>query len=87
MRNTLHRVGYCSDGLLTSRTAFTRDPAGHLLEVATYTADGVLVSRESHAREYDSHGNWIKETVSKWKSDSSEFEPVLLTYRKIAYRD
>ena len=30
---------------------------------------------------------WIKETVSKWKSDSSEFEPVLLTYRKIAYRD
>jgi hypothetical protein len=81
----LKGAGPCGDGLLTSRTAFSRDGAGRLLEAATYTGEGVLVSRESYAREYDSHGNWIKQILSKWKPASAEFQPIKMSYRKIVY--
>jgi hypothetical protein len=86
MRHRIKGVGLCSDGLLTSRTVFSRDDSGHLVEVAVYSGDGILVERYGHSREYDAHGNWIKETHTKWKPESDRFEPVALTYRRIVYR-
>jgi hypothetical protein len=85
LKDKLKRAGPCGDGLLTSRTTFTRDSAGHLSEAATYNGEGVLVSREAYAREYDSNGNWIKQTLSKWKPESAEFLPIKMSYRKIIY--
>ena len=86
MRHRIKGVAPCLDGLLTSKTIFSRDQSGHLVEVATYSGDGVLLGRNGYSREYDSQGNWIKETESKWQSQSNRFEPVALTYRKIIYR-
>lgn len=77
--------GPCGDGLLTSRTTFSRDSDGHLLESATYTGEGALVSREAYTGEYDANGNWIKQTLSKWKPESAEFQPTKMTYRRIVY--
>lgn len=77
--------GPCGDDLLTSRTMFSRDSDGHLLEITTYTGEGALVSREAYAKEYDSNGNWIKQTLSKWKPESAEFQPTKVSYRKIVY--
>jgi len=86
MRHRIKGVGPCSDGLLTSRTVLSRDDSGHLVEVAVYSGEGILVERYGHSREYDAHGNWIKETQTKWKPESNRFEPVALTYRRILYR-
>lgn len=77
--------GPCGDDLLTSRTVFSRDSAGHLLESATYTGEGALMGSEAYAREYDSNGNWIKQTLSKWNHESGGFQPVKVSYRKITY--
>jgi hypothetical protein len=86
MRHRLKGLGPCSDALLTSRTVFSRDRGGHLIEVAIYTGEGVLVDRIAYSREYDSHGNWIRETQSKWEPQADKFEPLVVTYRKIIYR-
>lgn len=86
MRHRLKGRGPCADGLLTSKTVFKRDHHGHLVEVAVYTGEGVLIERNACSREYDSHGNWIKQTQSKWRPESDRFEPVALTYRKIVYK-
>jgi antitoxin component YwqK of YwqJK toxin-antitoxin module len=86
MRHKLKGVVPCSNGLLTSRTVFGRDRLGHLVETAMYSGEGVLIDRTSYSREFDSHGNWIKETQSKWSSESNAFQPVESTYRKIVYR-
>ena len=86
MRQRLKGKGPCSDGLLTSKIVFSRDHSGHLVEATIYSGDGVLVEKNGYSREYDSHGNWIKETLSKWNSESDRFEPATLTLRKILYR-
>src|SRR6266498_589411 len=76
MRHRLKGVGPCSDALLTSKTVFKWDHDGHLMEVEVYTGEGVLIERNAYSREYDSYGNWIKQTQSKWRSESDRFEPV-----------
>jgi hypothetical protein len=86
MRHRLKGRGPCADDLLTSKTVFKRDHDGHLVEVAVYTGEGVLIERNAYSREYDSHGNWTKQTQSKWTPESDRFEPVALNYRKIVYK-
>lgn len=75
----------CFDKLLTSRTVFTHDDAGHLIETATYTHDNSLIGREAYTCEFDSHGNWIKQIKSKWNPTANKFEPTDVTYRTIIY--
>jgi hypothetical protein len=55
------------------------------VELATYDDQGKLIKKDSYVREYDSHGNWIKQTVSKWNPQTEMSEPVQVMYRMITY--
>ena len=78
-------VGPCVGGYLTSRTVFMLDERGLIKEAATYTHDNILISRESQAREFDAHGNWVKETRSRWRAEMDSFEPFEVRERVITY--
>ena len=85
IKDEMKRAPAHFDSLLTSRTVFTLDDAGHITEAATYAYDNSLVNRKKYAREFDARGNWIKEAVSSWNIKSSKFEPSYVTYRTITY--
>lgn len=71
--------------LLTSRTVFTYDDSGHVIETANFTFDNSLIGKESYAYDFDYNGNWIKKVVSKWLHECNRFEPITALYRTITY--
>jgi hypothetical protein len=75
----------CFDGLLISKSIFTLDNAGSIAEVATYTHDNSLIGKQIYEREFDSIGNWIKETMSNWNAKLNSFQKSHVTYRTITY--
>jgi len=85
VKDKMKGVSPCSDSLFISKTIFTHDDDGHLIETATYTHDNFLVSKEIYTYEFDSHGNWIKQTKSKWNIENGKYKPVETTYREIRY--
>lgn len=78
-------VGPCGGGYLTSRTVFMLDERGLITDVAIYTHDNTLISRERQAREFDARGNWVKETRSRWNAEIDSFEPFEVRERVITY--
>lgn len=76
---------YNAAGVLIGKIVFSFDDKGNQIGVAQYEADGTLQSKTSYDRDFDSQGNWIKETVSSWSVESAKFEPTSVTYRTITY--
>lgn len=76
-----------TDGTPPTREVMTPDGKGYLAESAEYAIDGSLLRKERYTREYDTYGNWTKETRMEWvtKNGNSYFEPVEVTYRIITY--
>jgi hypothetical protein len=54
-------------------------------ERVIYNRDGTVRGTERFIREFDSHHNLIKTTHLMAKGDSTDFEPVDITYRTITY--
>ena len=83
------------DGLslepVNRRYIYAYDFHGNIVEFSGYDADGSLVSQETYAYEYDSYGNWIKQTKTslsnKWKTEPflAAFESIEEYYRTIIY--
>lgn len=71
--------------LLVNKTVFIYDDTGHVTEISSYGYDNTLSSKTRLDREFDSHGNWIKETRSRWNSQTNSYQPVEVTYRAITY--
>ena len=63
----------------------TIDHKGEWVERATYDGAGKLLNKDSYEREYDGHGNWIKQVVSKWNPQTGKSEPTEIHYRTITY--
>lgn len=73
-------------GQVINRWAYTYDDKGNVLETAKYTRGDYLLIKESYLYEFDSTGNWIKQTSSKLQDRKrSYFRPEEVTYRKISY--
>jgi YD repeat-containing protein len=70
-----------------AREVITPDGKGYLAESAEYAIDGSLLRKERYTREYDTYGNWTKETRMEWvtTNGNSYFRPVEVTYRIITY--
>ena len=84
--NQTEHVEYDAAGVRGSKYVFTGDlKRGSQIETAEYDGNDNLVNKESYVREFDSHGNWIKETKSKFNLQSGKFEPVEVTRRIITY--
>jgi len=61
-------------GMEADRQTFAYDEAGNKSEEVSYNEDGKLKSKAVFSREYDEHGNWIKEHVSAALNRGPEFE-------------
>ena len=71
-----------------ARQTFAYDEVGNRSEEVSYNQDGTLGTKAVFAREYDEHGNWIKELVSNASSWDAEFglsTPARVTRRVITY--
>jgi hypothetical protein len=80
-------IRYQADGSLSSEIIYTHDEQGNVLEEKEINADGVTVKHLFFAYEYDSAGNYIKETKSQARIDNGKTvtRPLEVVYRKIIY--
>jgi hypothetical protein len=75
-------------GIEASHQTYTYDDAGNKWEEVSYNRDGTAQSRAIFRREYDEHGNWVKELVSTALSSDAElgtFTSAHVTRRTITY--
>ncbi len=86
--NQLEMLVYDEDGSLNQRYSSILDDKKNKLEMNIFDVkDNSIRERYSYAYEYDSKGNWIKQTVSKWvtKDGKSFFELDYVSYRTLTY--
>ena len=86
--NTVEELVYDSDGKLNGKYLTVLDDKGLRKEETIFDArNGSVRSKYSYAYEYDSHGNWIKEITSEWKTANGveQSKPSSVTYRTIVY--
>ena len=74
------------DDRIASRMVFKYNEKGHIAEVEDYEEE-VLTQKTTFAYEYDSRGNWIKQTLTKWIEESGQLhsQPTMAYYREITY--
>jgi hypothetical protein len=75
-------------GMEISRQTFAYDELGNRSEEVSYNENGTMGTKTVFAREYDKHGNWIRELVSSASSWDAEFglsTPAHVTHRRITY--
>jgi len=77
---------YDADGSLIAKTISVFDNRGNEIETATYEDDH-LKWREVRRFEFDSMGNWIKETATKFtaKTNGAYSKHIQVKYRTITY--
>ncbi|OLE53397.1 MAG: hypothetical protein AUG51_13270 [Acidobacteria bacterium 13_1_20CM_3_53_8] len=86
--NQMEELIYDENGALNQKSRYTFDERGNKVEEIMFDPqDGSVKNRYSYAHEFDSTGNWIKQTTSEWvtKNGRSFFEPTGITYRTIVY--
>ena len=86
--NELEELVYRADGTLNQKYVTRLDAQGNKIEESSFnTKTGAVDNRYAYAYEFDRHGNWIKQTTSKWgtKDGKTQFLPYSITYRTITY--
>jgi hypothetical protein len=76
---------YKADGAVSSRTVSISDGKGWASEVQEYNGEGVLIRKQTYKHEYDSYGNWTKESEWHWESETGKSTLASVRYRAIAY--
>ena len=62
--NQKEELFYPDNGSLTQRTVYTFDDKGNVIERTVLTPEGTVRSKVSYTYEFDSNGNWTKQTRS-----------------------
>lgn len=79
---------YSQNGLLNQKYVERLDAQGNTVEQSYFnTKTGAVDNKYAYTYEFDRHGNWIKQTTSKWatREGKSQFLPHYITYRTITY--
>ena len=84
-KGRVERFEYKADGSLLARFVDTLDSQRFLIEGAEYRADGSIRRKETFTREFDTQGNWIKETKSEWDAKAGTLVPTGIRYQIITY--
>lgn len=74
--NIIEGLTFEPDCSIKEKRVYIRGSNGKRTEQTVYDADGLSLEKETYSYEYDSMGNWIKETISHWgiKSDQEKQE-------------
>jgi hypothetical protein len=86
--NEREELVYSENGSLNQKYVATLDAHGNEIEKSAFnTKTGAVDNKYAYTYEFDRHGNWIKQTTSKWgmKDGRSQFLPYYITYRTITY--
>lgn len=86
--NQKEELVYEANGSLNQKYVSTLDDKRNEIEEIIYKAtDNSVESKYSYAYEFDSQGNWVKKTASKWtkRDGKSQYMPYSVTYRTINY--
>jgi hypothetical protein len=86
--NERETLVYSEDGSLNQKYVATLDAQGNEMAESSFnTKTGAVDNRYAYTYEFDRHGNWIKQTTSKWgtKDGKTQFFPYSITYRAITY--
>jgi hypothetical protein len=86
--NQVEELLYSADGSLNQRYLAILDGKGNKTERTSFeTGNGAVRDKYSYTYEFDAHGNWVKQTTSKWmtKDGKSQYVPAYIYYRTIAY--
>jgi hypothetical protein len=86
--NERETLVYSQNGSLNQKYAATLDARGNMIEESSFnTKTGAVNNKYAYTYEFDPHGNWIKQTTSKWgtKDGKTQFLPYSITYRTITY--
>lgn len=84
--NEVEGLGYSADGSLNRRYVSLRDEKGNEIERTDFdTKNGSIFTRSKYTYEFDSHGNWIKRTISEAKGGGWDYKPAYVDYRTITY--
>lgn len=84
--NQKEELVYARNGSLLWHDLYILDDKGNQIERTNFAHDGTVFSTSSFTYEFDSNGNWTKQTTS-WKahSDKPRFEPPSVRLRTITY--
>jgi RHS repeat protein len=86
--NRIQSLSYARDGSST-KTACTYDTKGNVTMRTTYATDGSLLDKLTYSYEFDSTGNWIKQTESicdpTAQSGESACAPSAVSSRTLTY--
>ena len=82
--NVIEGLTFEPDGSIKEKRVYIRDSNGKRTEQTVYDADGLSLEKETYSYEYDSIGNWIKETISSWDRKSGQERQIIRT-RTIEY--
>lgn len=86
--NQREEFAYSSDGSLNQQYLSTLDSKGNEIERTDFeTKSGSIREKYSRTYEFDTQGNWIKRTTSKWvtKEGKSYYAPAYVDYRTVTY--
>ena len=86
--NQKQELTYDDEGKLNQKSVTTFDAAGNEIEEVDFEiTDGSVKEKYRYSYEFDSQGNWIKQTTSKWvtKDGTSSYLPYSIDYRTITY--
>jgi antitoxin component YwqK of YwqJK toxin-antitoxin module len=75
---------YSGDGSISWRINYAYDSKGNLVEQWQYRLGGFLISHRTYAYEFDSAGNWAKQTITDRLSETCS-NPMEIIYRTITY--
>lgn len=79
---------YSQNGSLNQKYVERLDAQGNTVEQSYFnTKTGAVDNKYAYTYEFDRHGNWIKQTTSKWatREGKPQFLPHYITYRTITY--
>jgi antitoxin component YwqK of YwqJK toxin-antitoxin module len=78
------QILYGADGSVTWRMSYAYDSKGNLAEQWQYRLGSFLISHRTYSYEFDSAGNWSRETIAEELSETCS-KPMEIVYRTITY--
>jgi hypothetical protein len=86
--NQQETFSYAADNSPNRHNVSILDQRGNQIEQTIFDPrSGSISEKYSYTYEFDTHGNWIKRTTSKWmtKDDKSSYVPAYVHFRTITY--
>lgn len=84
-RQKIEESVYNAEDSLVEKGIFAYDSEGRLIQETEYSSDGEIRHKEVYSRDLDPSGNWVKEILLTWDSQTDDFNTFHTAERIIQY--